>query len=266
MHPFDRLVVPAGALGIHWFEQNAYAIKDSRGVTMLIDPYFPSERPPDRFIRSEAPLVESELPTSLVLVTHRHGDHTNPETLSRIHAAWPKAQYIGPVEAVGQIVAETDIDASLTHIIAAGETQELCGYAISAFHSKPPNGDPSESIAPPDVAHLGYVVASKGPTLYVTGDAINTLSKHDDILGEISALKPEIGLITTHPTEGEFPFFEGSIELAIKLGLKAAVPSHYACFVKRTYDPLEWAAMFPSEGPKPCVIPWNSHTVYPPRH
>jgi len=51
--------------------------------------------------------------------------------------------------------------------------------------------------------------------------------------------------------------------LAQKLGLKAVVPSHYACFVKRTYDPLAWAALFPPEGPRPLVIPWNSHVIYP---
>ena len=70
-------------------------------------------------------------------------------------------------------------------------------------------------------------------------------------------------MLTTHPTEGEFPHFSGSVEMALKLGLKAAVPSHYRCFVKRDYDPEPWADMFPEDGPKPIIIPYNSAIVYP---
>ncbi|NLG51233.1 MAG: hypothetical protein GX552_14085, partial [Chloroflexi bacterium] len=109
----------------------------------------------------------------------------------------------------------------------------------------------------------GYVIVMEGVKIYITGDPINTLAEHDVIVEPIAALKPDIGFLTTHPTEGEFPFFEGSVRLAQKLGLKAAVPSHYACFAKRTYDPQEWAALFPPDGPQPLIIPWNSHIIYP---
>ena len=82
------------------------------------------------------------------------------------------------------------------------------------------------------------------------------------MLQPIADLQPDIGLLTTHPIEGEFPYFEGSIKMALKLGLKAAVPAHYACFVKRTYDPQVWAAGFPENGAKPLIIPYNSAIVY----
>jgi L-ascorbate metabolism protein UlaG (beta-lactamase superfamily) len=262
MHPFAQLQVPAGALGIHWFEQNAYAFKDAQGTTILVDPYFPAERPAERFIRPQPPLVEATLPTDLVLVTHRHGDHTHPETLRRIHAAWPQIKVIGPKESIAQVLAETPIDAAHTVTVAAGEVVSVGGLRVHAFYSKPPEGDPAAGIKPPDVTHLGYVVEMAGFKLYITGDAINTLADHDELLAPIAALKPDIGFLTTHPTEGEFPFFAGSVRLATKLGLKTAVPSHYECFVKRTYDPQAWAALFPAEGPCPLIIPWNSHIVY----
>ena len=103
----------------------------------------------------------------------------------------------------------------------------------------------------------------EGLGIYMTGDAINNLADHEELLCPVARTKPDIGLITTHPTEGEFPLFEGSIALARKIGLKAVVPSHYACFAKRTYDPQDWVALFPEDGPRPLVIPWNSHIVYP---
>ena len=54
-----------------------------------------------------------------------------------------------------------------------------------------------------------------------------------------------------------------TIKMAEKLGLKAAVPAHYQCFVKRTYDPWDWAKLFPADGPESVIIPYNSAIVYP---
>ena len=51
--------------------------------------------------------------------------------------------------------------------------------------------------------------------------------------------------------------------MAVKLGLKAAVPAHYNCFAKRTFDPNEWAAMLPDDGPAPVIIPPDSAIVWP---
>lgn len=262
MHPFADLSVPQGAVGIHWFEQNAYALKDSQGTVLFIDPYFPAFRPAEKFIRPHPPVIEADLPADYVLVTHRHSDHTNPETLTRIHAAQPDVVVIGPPESIAQVLNETPIDAAHTVTIHAGESVEVGGIGIHAFYSKPPEGDPAAGIAPPDVTHLGYVIEMEGIRFYVTGDAINTFADHDELLAPIAALEPDIGFLTTHPTEGEFPFFEDSVRLAQKLGLKTAVPAHYACFAKRTYDPQAWAALFPAKGPQPLIIPWNSHVIY----
>lgn len=263
MHPFAKLRVPSGSVGIHWFEQNAYALKDSQGTVVLVDPYFPHERPAERFIRSEPPVIEAELPTDYVLLTHDHMDHTNPETIARIHAAWPEAQYVGPEDAIVRVLDQTEVDADHTTVIAAGDTVTLGPLTVHAFWSKLTEGDPAAGIPPANAVHLGYVIEMEGRKLYVTGDMINNFAEHDELIAPIAALEPEIGFLTTHPTEGEFPFFEGSVQIAIKLGLKAAVPAHYACFARRTYDPQQWAALFAADGPKPLIIPWNSHVIYP---
>ena len=99
--------------------------------------------------------------------------------------------------------------------------------------------------------------------VYVSGDPINTFSKYDELIRPIADLQPDIGFLTNHPSEGEFPFFDGSVDMALKLGLSAAVPTHYQCFTKRNYDPQEWAAQFPKDGPEPIIIPYNEAIVYP---
>ncbi len=264
MHPFAKLSVPKGSVGIHWFEQNSYAIKDSHSTIVLIDPYFPHNRPPDVFVHSDPPLDESQLPINFVLVTHAHSDHTCSETLSRIRKYWHGSIFVGPVESVNQILKETNTDESHVKTISAGESLKIGTMTAYAVYAKPPQGDPESGVNPPDVTHLGYIIEADGIRLYFSGDEINTFADLDDLIKPVADLHPDIGFITLHPTEGEFPFFEGSIKMAKRIGLKTVVPAHYSCFVKRDFDPNKWASEFPSDGPKPLIIPPNSHIIYKP--
>ena len=225
-------------------------------------PISPHDRPPERFINAEPPLDEADLKTDYVLLTHDHGDHTCVESLQRIHAAFPRTCYVGPAESVARM-AENGIPEALLTEVTAGQDAKIGAMTAHAVWSKPVEGAPEDGIEPPKVQHLGYVVEAGAVRIYISGDPIHTLADHDELLRPIAAIKPNIGLLTTHPTEGEFPFFAGSIEISLKLGLEAAVPSHYQCFVKRNYDPREWSAMFPDHGPRPIVIPYNGSIVYP---
>lgn len=264
MHPFAKLSISKGSVGIHWFEQNSYAIKDSHNTIILIDPYFPHDRPPDVFIHSEPPLDESQLPINYVLVTHAHSDHTCCETLSRIRKYWPGSIFIGPSESINQILKETNTDEKHVKTVSAGESVKIGTMTAYAVCAKPPQGDPKSGINPPDVTHLGYIIEADGIRLYFSGDEINTFAEHDDLIKPIADLHPDIGFITLHPSEGEFPFFDGSIKMAERIGLKTVVPAHYSCFVKRDFDPNKWASGFSPNGPKHLIIPPNSHIIYKP--
>jgi L-ascorbate metabolism protein UlaG (beta-lactamase superfamily) len=263
MHPLATLSVPSGHVAVHWFEQNCYAVKDAAGTVLQVDPYFPRQRPPDHFIHAQPPLDEATLPTDFVLLTHAHNDHTWPESISRIWKAFPQCRFVGPAESISKILAETAVNPAHTHVIQAGESVDLAGFEVHAVYAKPPEGDPAAGIAPPDVTHLGYVVVVDGVHLYFSGDPINTFAKHPQLVKPVADLRPQIGFLTTHPSEGEFPFFDGCVEMAQAVGLRHAASAHRACFVKRDYDPHEWAAQFPAGGPSPLIIPRNSHIVYP---
>ena len=279
MHPLVDLEVPEGAVAVHWFEQSSFALKDAAGTIVQIDPYFPRERPADRFIHTEPPLDESALPTDFVLLTHAHGDHTCSESIRRIWETSDATRFVGPEESVRQISAETDIASTNISEIRAGESAVLNSLTVHAVYAKPPDGDASADIAPPDVTHLGYVILTKnsrpsesigrrvlgqsdGVTLYFSGDPINNFAEHDPLVAAVAAHKPDIGFLTNHPTEGEFPFYDGCVKMATRIGLTHAVPVHRACFVTRDYDPNEWASNFPSGGPEPLIIERNSHIIF----
>ena len=94
MHPLADLKVPEGTVAVHWFEQSTFAVKDSHGTIVQVDPYFPHDRPADRFIHTEPPLDESQLPTDYVVLTHNHADHTWPESVDRIHQTSPEVRCV----------------------------------------------------------------------------------------------------------------------------------------------------------------------------
>ena len=67
MHPLTDLNVVKDTVIIHWFEQSTFALRDSSGTAVQVDPYFPRDRSPGQFIHTEAPLDESQLHTDAVL-------------------------------------------------------------------------------------------------------------------------------------------------------------------------------------------------------
>jgi L-ascorbate metabolism protein UlaG (beta-lactamase superfamily) len=261
MHPFEDLIVPDNAVGIHWFGQSSYAIKSSSGTVLQVDPYFPRERPADRFIHPRPPLHEPTLRTDFVLFTHSHGDHTCLESVTRIRAAFPDTQFIGPVESIQKII-EAGFPAQRTAAITAGENRAMAEMKAHAVWAKPPDGIAADDIAPPDVQHLGYVIDAGAARIYISGDPVNTFAEHERLVAPVKVLKPDIGFLTTHPTEGEFPYLDGAAKLAAQLGLKAAAPSHYQCFVRRNYDPEEFAGHL--TGTEALIIPYNQSVVYTP--
>ena len=263
MHPLETIEVRKGSIGIHWFGQNSFGIKDPAGTIFMVDPTFPRVRPPEEFIHSQPPVDENEIRTDFVLLTHDHGDHTCPETLSRIHSACPNACYYGPSASIARLRGLGIPGKQLT-VITAGDTQPAGANFIHTLSSKPAAGIPEDGIPAPDVEHLGFVLEIGTVRVYISGDLVHSFSRHAALIDPVMALKPDIGLLTTHPTEGEFPDFQGSVEMAVKIGLKAAVPAHYGCFVKRTFDPSVWAAGFPRPGPRPLIIGYNQSMVYSP--
>jgi L-ascorbate metabolism protein UlaG (beta-lactamase superfamily) len=260
-HPLTTVSIPSRGMGIHWFGQSSFGIKSDSGRVLLTDPYFPRERPPEKFLRPLPPVDEAMLPGDVILLTHDHSDHTCIESLERLRASMPAITIVGPQESVDHM-SRSGFDPVGLVPIAPGGTVELFDFVIHAVLSKLPAGSPERGISPPNTTHLGFVVEASGGRVYVSGDPQNDFADLEALVSPVAALRPDLGLLTTHPSEGEFPFFDGSARIARRIGLKAAMPAHYECFVKRTYDPVAWAAAFGDGTPLRVIIPYNGFCLY----
>lgn len=262
MHPLAELHVPKDRVAVHWFGQASYALKTPDGVTALVDPYFPHQRPQEKFIHPEAPLREGELPVQVVFLTHDHSDHTHPETLARIYAASPQAIFVGPRESAARAQA-AGIPADRLVVMWADAAFQYRDLQVHFVWAKPEQGDPEADIPAPDTTHLGLVAVSGPVRLYFTGDLIRTAPGLVTGMNALRRQRPEIGFLTCHPTEGEFPDFAGGVALAQRAGLKVAYPSHYDCFVQRTFDPREFARCFAGTGCEARVLGYNQMAILP---
>ena len=104
---------------------------------------------------------------SLVLVTHSHYDHLDPDSLRAVATA--QTWFAAPMESVDALVAA---GAPQDHVVAVlpGESYEIADFAVEAVAAYNVN----KSFHPRDNQWVGYVVEADGQRVYVCGDTDNT--------------------------------------------------------------------------------------------
>jgi L-ascorbate metabolism protein UlaG (beta-lactamase superfamily) len=239
--------VPPQAVAIWWLGQNSFVLKSASGVIM-IDPFFSRAGPPVKYLHEEPPLRAEELRADAVLCTHDHSDHTDAEFLGALARSRPDTRFFGPPESAERMRA-AGVPAARVHPLESGEVIEAGGASVRAVLSK--------TAEVSDVAHSGYLVACPGATIYNTGDVMRGITREPTLMTPLVAAAPDVALITTSPTEEEFPDFEEAAALAAAIGARVAVPAHYGCFARRTFDPAGFADAFRTpEQTRAEIIPY----------
>jgi L-ascorbate metabolism protein UlaG (beta-lactamase superfamily) len=201
----------------------------------MIDPFFSRLGPPEKYVHAEAPLRAEELGADAVVCTHDHSDHTDGEFLSALARSWPEARFFGPPESAERMRG-AGVPAARVEALESGQVVEVGGASVRAVLSK--------TAEVSDVAHFGYVVGYPGATIYDTGDVMRGITREPALMAPLERAAPDVALITTSPTEDEFPDFAEAAALAEAIGARVAVPAHYGCFARRTFDPAGFAEAF----------------------
>ena len=205
---------------IMWIGQGGYLL-NYNGKVVCIDPYLSNSMARDgKFERLvPVPIEPEDLEVDIIICTHDHIDHLDEATIKRTNME--NILYAGPSscqEHYRRIGVPEENIISLNR----GETYDLEDVRINAVFAK----HTEDSI--------GVVVEYKGSSIYITGDSL-----YDDELLEAKALKPNILISCINGRLGNMNYKEAA-DLAIKLDVNIAIPSHYGMVEENTEDPQKF--------------------------
>ncbi len=242
----EQTAPPAGTLAVWWLGQSGYLIKSRRG-TLAIDPYLSEHltrkyeatgRPHVRMTR--APIRGADLHgVDLVLASHKHSDHCDPETLPELLTGSP-AILVLPA-AIHEHALALGLESGRMVGLDAGDSVERAGFRVRAVPSAHEGLDTDSAGRH---LYLGYVVETEGIRFYHSGDSLA-------YEGLPAQLGPEPFDVLFLPINGRDPArgVAGNMTAAEALDLAAlirprfVVPHHYDMFTFNTIPVDEFIAL-----------------------
>lgn len=238
----------AGEAALWWLGQSGFAVRHGYG-SFLIDPYL-SDSLAAKYAGTKFPHVRMmPVPVSparvsdvdMVLCTHRHTDHMDPETLAVISRN-DDVRFVVPSALVGHAVEKAGLDRHRIITINAGETIDPAPgvrvIAVPAAHEELEVNARGEYVA------LGYVIRVDGtPSLYHSGDCV----PYPALNSWLRAAGPiDVGILPVNGREAERTAagVAGNFTVDEALSICADVPfgqmilSHFGMFDFNTVDPL----------------------------
>ncbi|HLH74975.1 MAG TPA: MBL fold metallo-hydrolase, partial [Chloroflexota bacterium] len=238
-HLVDQIsaeTVQPNTLALWWLGQASFVVKGAT-ATIYVDPYLrlaarrltPPPFPPSAVTNAD-----------LVILTHDHGDHVDPETLPDLAAASPGARFVAP-RPIASRVADLVGGANRVFPAVADEPLhfDLRGTPVELLPvpAKHEEFDQTEQGYP----YLGYTIRLNGVCLHHSGDTIPYEGQIERVKGhEVDvALLPINGrdfYRTRAGTIGNFDYREAA-EFAVQIGASVVIPMHYAMFRNNTVPP-----------------------------
>lgn len=257
--------------GIAWLGQAGVVVRD-RAVGAVIDPYL-SDALAEKYRgtavpheRLMPPPIQPEELTGLdvVLCTHAHTDHMDPQTLPRLAAVNPACRFIVPRAAAATALAR-GVPAERLVSINAGEThvvrEELTVRAIPAAHEE------LLTDAAGNHHYLGYVLYLSAATIYHAGDCVpfvglESALGHGDIDVAILPVNGRDAWRRERGIPGNFTYAE-AVALCRACGIPALMVCHFGMFDFNTVDVAWLDAQIARETEAlRCVRPEVHHVYY----
>jgi len=154
----DRIATDNGDLVVHPIAHATFVMQWN-GKTIYVDP-----------VGGSKPFADLPRP-DLVLVTHAHFDHFDPETLEAVVPAGGQVVLVAP-KTVAEKLPEVVRERATVKVLANGEKTEAAGIAVEAVPAY--NTTPGKEKFHPKGRDNGYVLSMGGRKVYVAGDTEDT--------------------------------------------------------------------------------------------
>lgn len=246
----DLTPIPAGKLGIFWLGQGGYLFKDHEGRKITVDPYLSDYCrlvTGSEWVRlSTWPVAPEKLKPGLTLVTHDHGDHTDPYTLRPIYLN-SQSMFCGPYSTYVHL-GNTDIGvpADRRYRLDRGQSWNWNGIQISAIYANHTNDS------------VGFIINMAGRKVYISGDT----SYDATLVNAVKAANPDIMLVCINGKLGNMTADEAA-RLVKATNANCTIPMHYGMFSINTADPQTFVAACSAQGvtARVVVLPNYGFTV-----
>jgi L-ascorbate metabolism protein UlaG (beta-lactamase superfamily) len=236
----------AGTLAVWWLGQAGFLIKSRRGL-LAIDLYLSehltrkyeaTSRPHIRM--TSAPIRGAELRgVDLVLASHKHSDHFDPETLPALLSGSP-AIVVLP-EAIRDHALALGLDSRRIVGLDAGECVERAGFRVRAV---PSAHEGLDTDSRGKHLYLGFVVETEGLRFYHSGDSL----AYDGLAEQLGSdpfdvlFLPINGRERARGVPGNMTA-EEAIDLAASVRPRFVVPHHYDMFTFNTVSVDDFVAL-----------------------
>ena len=237
----DEMKIEKDSLAIFWLSQGSFVFKTEHGKIVYVDPYLSDSCTRvygfERLV--PIPIQPEEVKVDLILFTHDHLDHLDPDTILSLPEDC-KAKFAGPVSCLHHLL-EIKIDRDRIIEINRGETKEIDGIGVSAVHAEH------------TPCSVGYVLSFDGIKVYISGD-----TRDHEKLKEIASFHPDVVLIGANgKPKGEFcNLNENEAALLTKtINPRVVIPMHYGLFEYVDEDPQKFVnALKKHNVPAKCVV------------
>jgi L-ascorbate metabolism protein UlaG (beta-lactamase superfamily) len=230
-----------------WLGQAGFLVRWGE-LVLMIDPYLSDSLAakyrgqPLPYTRLMPPPITSEevCGLDLVLCTHAHTDHMDPDTLSVLAAQNPSCRFVVPRAALGTS-AERGVPPERAVAVSAGEDLELApGIALRVTASA---HEQFECDGQGNHYFLGYILRLDDATVYHSGDCV----PFPELSAELARAGIDVAILPvngrddfrrSHGIAGNFTYHE-AVQLCCDAGIGCMIACHFGMFDFNGVD-VDW--------------------------
>lgn len=224
-----------------WFlGQNGWVIKSPAGKVVVVDPYLSNSCHPSRRgldLRRQVPVLidPADLWADMLVCTHSHKDHADPDTLCPACRGGRIGAFLGPAQTQA-VFAQAGADLADCLLTWPGDVVELGDMRLHGTFALPTDTS--------DQTHMGFVVeVDDGPRFWITGD-----TAWCDLLAESGAAhRPDAMAVCINGGYANLSHWQAA-ELAARVAPRLAIPCHWDMFADNSCDPRMFAASLTVKG------------------
>jgi L-ascorbate 6-phosphate lactonase len=235
----QNTVVEPGSLAIFWLGGANFVFKSASGRVVHVDPYLSDSLDHTyswkRLPLSPVPMAPADLRGDLVLTTHAHEDHLDPESIPAIAAASP-VPIAGPTMCV-DTMRSWGIAGERVVEINRGDSRTIAGVPVSAVLAHHVSNAGAQT---PDA--VGYILDLDGIVVYHTGDTLY----HPDLLAARQR-RPNVLLVCINGGYGNMNAQEAA-RLTAEIEPAVVIPMHWGLVAENTADPADFVAALAATG------------------